>query len=168
MKVLWCHFWLIFEGSFPTGACFHLENSLWLVSVFCFFFFSFRNGKREERWEGRLRGRHKICKVWQCRTSIVIQSTAWIQWRPVKTCHMRIPSICWCLLASIIPSVVHDTANNKKVIRAQKWVHTFTWRALEVWQRSEIRQPEGDVTGRAQARQEHSELHGAFTLVFAC
>ena len=53
----WCSHlvWLVFEGSIPTCACFHSEN--FFVTCFCFFFFQlfFRNSKREERWEGKLR-----------------------------------------------------------------------------------------------------------------
>ena len=48
-----------FEASIPTCACFH-EGKLFVTCFCCFFFFfvlSFRNGKREERWERRPRGR---------------------------------------------------------------------------------------------------------------
>ena len=52
-----CHshlVWLVFEGSIPTCTCFHSEN--FFVAGFCCFFvcfvvLSFRNSKREERWD---------------------------------------------------------------------------------------------------------------------
>ena len=59
VKVLWCHFHLvslIFQGFIPTCACFHSENFFVTCSC-CFFVLLFGNGKREERWEGRPRGR---------------------------------------------------------------------------------------------------------------
>ena len=58
VKVLWCHshlVWLVFEASIPTCTYFPSENFLWLVSVAFFFVMAFRNGKREERWEGKPR-----------------------------------------------------------------------------------------------------------------
>ena len=60
VKVLWYHsylVWLVFEGSIPTCTCF-----LWLVPAFLY---CSRNGKREERWERRPRGRCMVCKVWK-------------------------------------------------------------------------------------------------------
>ena len=49
--------WLVFEASIPTCTCFPFCD-LFLLLFFSFFFvLSFRNGKREERWEGRPRGR---------------------------------------------------------------------------------------------------------------
>ena len=61
VKVLWCHshlVWLVFKASIPTCACFPSENILTcFCCIFIFFVLSFRNGKREERWEGRPRGR---------------------------------------------------------------------------------------------------------------
>ena len=74
MKVLWCHshlVWLVFEASIPTWTCFPSENFLCLVSV-AFFVLSLRNGRREERWEGRPRGR---CMV-NIKLTIVINSNA--------------------------------------------------------------------------------------------
>ena len=78
VKVLWCHshlVWLVFEASIPTCACFHSEN--FFCDLFLLFFFFvfvcvcvcvcvcvlFRNGKREERWEGMPRGRCMVYKV---------------------------------------------------------------------------------------------------------
>ena len=60
VNVLLCHsylVWLVFESSIPTCACFHPENFL-VTSFYCFL-----NGKREERWEGRPRGRCMLCKI---------------------------------------------------------------------------------------------------------
>ena len=52
-----------FEGSIPICGC--SENIF--VTCSCYFF---RNGKpREERWEGRLRGRCMVCKIQKFRTS---------------------------------------------------------------------------------------------------
>ena len=62
VKVLWCHSHLVrlvFEASIPTCTCFH-EGKLFLTCFLLLFFIfvlSFRNGKREERWEGKPRGR---------------------------------------------------------------------------------------------------------------
>ena len=54
--------WLVFEGSIPTCACFHSEN--FFVACFCCFFFNcFLEIVREERWEGRPRGRCMVCKI---------------------------------------------------------------------------------------------------------
>ena len=53
--------WLVFEGCIPTCACFHSEN--FFVACFCFFFNCFLEIVREERWEGRPRGRCMVCKV---------------------------------------------------------------------------------------------------------
>ena len=56
VNVLWCRshlVWLVYEGSIPTCTCFPLEN--FFVTCSCWFFFLelfFRNGKREEKWEG--------------------------------------------------------------------------------------------------------------------
>ena len=51
VNVLWCHshlVWLVFEGSIPTCACFHLENFFVTCSC-CFFYCFFRSSKREDR-----------------------------------------------------------------------------------------------------------------------
>ena len=59
IKLLWCHchlVWLVFKGSIPTFACFHSEN--FFVTCSCCL-----NGKREETWEGRQRGRRILCTV---------------------------------------------------------------------------------------------------------
>ena len=42
VNVLWCRphlVWVVFEGSIPTCACFHLEN--FFVTCSCCFFFIF-------------------------------------------------------------------------------------------------------------------------------
>ena len=59
----------------PTCACFHSETfgDLFLLFFFCFFFvLLFRNDKKEERWEGRLRGRCMVYKV-RIRLRIIIK-----------------------------------------------------------------------------------------------
>ena len=48
---------------------FHSEN---FCGDFFLFSFVFRDGKREERWEGRVRGRCTVCKVELCRSQIFI------------------------------------------------------------------------------------------------
>ena len=54
--------WLVFEGSILTCTCFHSKN--FFVACFCcFFFIFFLEIVREERWEGRPRGRFMVCKV---------------------------------------------------------------------------------------------------------
>ena len=64
VKLLWCHSWLVFEGSIPTCACFHSEKLFVTCSCWVFFYvLFFGNGKREERWEGRPRRRCVVCKV---------------------------------------------------------------------------------------------------------
>ena len=71
VKLLWCHshlVWLVFEGSIPTCACFHSENFFVTCSCWVFFVMFFRNGKREETWEGRPRGRCVLCTVCSQRT----------------------------------------------------------------------------------------------------
>ena len=51
--------WLVFEGSIPTCACFHLEN--FFVTCSCYFFLLlFRSSKREER---QAKGRCMVCRV---------------------------------------------------------------------------------------------------------
>ena len=65
VNVLWCRSHLVrlvFEGSIPTCVCFHLENFFVTCSC-CFFFIVLRNGKREERWERKAKGRSTVCKV---------------------------------------------------------------------------------------------------------
>ena len=66
VNVLWCHSRLV------SLVCFHSEN-IFVTCSCCFFccFFCFvlfhcnvLNGKREERWEGRPRGRCMLHKVW--------------------------------------------------------------------------------------------------------
>ena len=70
VNVLWCcsHLvWLVFEGSIPTCACFPLEN--FFVTCSCWFFFFlelyFRNGKREERWKGKMHNLESM-KIYNC------------------------------------------------------------------------------------------------------
>ena len=62
VNVLWCRshlVWLVFEGSIPTCACFHLEN--FFVTCSCYFFLLlFRSSKREER---QAKGRCMVCRV---------------------------------------------------------------------------------------------------------
>ena len=56
VKVLWCHsnlVWLVFEAYIPTALVFPQKTFCDLFLFFFFFFvLSFRNGKREEWWEG--------------------------------------------------------------------------------------------------------------------
>ena len=57
VKVLWCHshlVWLVFEASIPI----FFQKTFCDLFLLLFFFFvlSFRNGKREERWEGKTHG----------------------------------------------------------------------------------------------------------------
>ena len=53
VNVLWCRshlVWLVFEGSIPTCACFHLEN--FFVTCFsCFFFIDVVREKRGRQGE---------------------------------------------------------------------------------------------------------------------
>ena len=64
VKVLWCHshlVWLVFEDSIPTSV--HSEN--FICDLFLLLFFSCCTVvKREERWEGRPRGRSMVYKLW--------------------------------------------------------------------------------------------------------
>ena len=58
---MWCHshlVWLVWRLPFLHALVF-LQKTFCDLFLLLFFFFvlSFRNGKREERWEGRLRGR---------------------------------------------------------------------------------------------------------------
>ena len=48
--------WLVFEASIPTCTFFSFRK-LFVTCFCCFFVMSFRSGKREERWDGRPRGR---------------------------------------------------------------------------------------------------------------
>ena len=74
VNVLWCcsHLvWLVFEDPSLHVLVFLLKTFLWLVPTVLLFFFCFvfgivfRNGKREERWEKKARGRCAVCKVWK-------------------------------------------------------------------------------------------------------
>ena len=66
VNVLWCRshlVWLVFEGPIPTCTCFHSENFFVSFPVVFLLIVSFRNSKREDRWERKARGRCMVCKV---------------------------------------------------------------------------------------------------------
>ena len=53
VNVLWCRshlVWLVFEGSIPTCACFHLEN-FFVTCSSCFFFIEVVREKRGRQGE---------------------------------------------------------------------------------------------------------------------
>ena len=67
VKVLWCHFhlvWLVFLGFHPYMRLFSFRKLF--CDLFLLFFLScclVGNGKREERWEGRPRGRCMVASM---------------------------------------------------------------------------------------------------------
>ena len=69
VKVLWCHSHLVrlvFLGFHPYMHLFSFRKLFVTCSCYffcCLFVLLFRNGKREERWEGRPRGRRMVYKV---------------------------------------------------------------------------------------------------------
>ena len=66
--------WLVFRLPSLHVLVFLQKTFLWLVSVAFFFVLSFRNGKREERWEGRSRGRCMVNFFVYIQLRIVINS----------------------------------------------------------------------------------------------